>query len=135
MITKILSGALLFITLAFGAYFWYAQSEMQQQAKLITAKDIKIDALNTQITSLENNVKRIQAVNDTLTDTERDAADSAARLSDALKGIGQIAKEKPQIVQDMVNEAAQRRIRCFELATGAKPQKNEINKTCQHLIK
>ncbi len=121
--------------LMFGGYFWYSQNEIATLNKTIVAKDIALDEQNKLITNLKIDVESIKQVNKELSIVEREATENASRLSDKLRNLGTIAKEKPIIVQDLINQSAVNRIRCFELATGAEPKKDEINKTCPHLLK
>lgn len=48
--------------------------------------------------------------------------------------IGKLAKEKPALVEGIINNAVKDRTRCFALITGAEKVENEVNSQCAQLL-
>ena len=107
---------------------------MEKQAKEILAYEITIDSQKKALVQLGVDIETIKQINSGLSNVERENAENASKLADKLSNLGTYAKEKPDIVQRLVNESADMRIRCFALATGAKPLENEVNNVCPHLL-
>lgn len=123
------------LTLAFGVYFFWSQAELSKRSAEITALAISNKNKDNALEQLGVDIESIKTINEQLADIERESARSAADLADTLSGLDRIAREKPKIVEKLVNDASKERNRCFALATGAKPEKNEKNDTCPHFLK
>lgn len=134
-ITPYLLGAIFIILTGFGLYFWWSQSKIENQARDLLAYEITIQTQQQALIQLGADVKMIKDINKELTNVERDSASNAATLADKLSSLEEFAKAKPGLAEERVNAAAVARLRCFELATGAQPKKNETNSVCPHLLK
>lgn len=122
------------VIITIGLYFLWTQNTIANQHKELLAYEITVQSQLSALDALEDDIQTIKNINNDLTTIERSAAENASALADTLGGIGRIAVSKPSIVEDLINDSAIARIRCFSLATGADSIEGEINKTCPHLI-
>ena len=134
-LNKYIIIAFTLFALAFGGYFWYSQNVIANLNREVAAKDLALEENKKLIQNLKIDVEDIKTVNKELANIEREATANAAEQADKLRDLEEIVNKKPKIVQDLVNQATVNRLRCFELATGAAPKKDEVNKTCPHLLK
>lgn len=125
-----------FLILTFSVYFWYAQGRIETMAKESLANQLTIENQSKSIAQLNLDIFEIKQVNTFLSNVERNSTKNAAELADKLEDMERLVKESPLVVQDMINESMAFRVRCFALATGATPTKeDELNKSCPHLLK
>lgn len=128
-------AALGIVVVLFSIYFFWSQAKIEKQAKDILAYEITVQSQQDALIQLGADVETIKDINKELSTIERDSAENAAKLADTLRGLETVAKEKPVIVERLVNDSARNRVRCFELATGAQPLEDEVNTTCPHLLR
>lgn len=134
-ITPYVIAGIAVLILGFAGYFYWSQSKIEDLVKAKVAYEITIQTQQQALQQLGVDIEVIKQVNAELAEIERDNADAASKLADKLSQLKEIVKEKPGIVQDLVNKASKERNRCFALATGAKPEKKETNSVCPHLLK
>jgi len=113
---------------------------------ILKANQIKLEAaVETQKEALEQQKKDFEAImvaNKKLTELtnnlKKDVADLDKRFTKSGRDIGKSAKEKPKLIQRIVNKASAAALRCVEIAGGSPlteeeknaTKKSEINREC-----
>lgn len=124
-------GGLILIS---GIYFKYSQGVIRElQSELVVTK-ISLETEKKHVKQLEADIILIQKITQDLTDTERKNSQRESELAKTLTKLEKVAKSKPKLVENLINNASKERNRCIELATGATPLKNEKNSVCQQLL-
>tara|TARA_A200000113_G_scaffold225682_1_gene247473 strand:+ start:944 stop:1417 length:474 start_codon:yes stop_codon:yes gene_type:complete len=113
---------------------------------ILKANQVKLEAaVETQKEALEQQKKDFEAImvaNKKLTELtnnlKKDVADLDKRFTKSGRDIGKSAKEKPKLIQRIVNKASAAALRCVEIAGGSPlteeeknaTKKSEINREC-----
>lgn len=132
--TKIMGITLVLVTIGSGIYFWWSQNKLEKQAQELLAQKITIETQTKALESLKIDIDNIQNINRELTELERESNERLNKLQDTLRGLERLTIEKPEMVERLINDSVKQRIRCFELATGAKPLKDEKNDVCPQFL-
>lgn len=125
----IVTGIAIFIILS-GAFFYVKHSESVKdslKAKLVIAESAYKSLENT-LVEFESKVKSVITFKDYLEKEKNNSTDAESKQTEELLQINSFD-------QQTLNKRSKDRARCFELATGAIPQKNETNSLCQRFIK
>lgn len=117
-----------------GGFYWYYNSTQQKMSTLVSnnAKlELAIEESEGAITSLIENYERVNqelsGVYDQFTEIRRQNRELVERFEGS--NIGFLAENKPQLVENIVNNASRHAIRCFELMSGAPLNEGERNAT------
>lgn len=140
-----LAIAALIAAIGIGAIWYYKDS--QHRIEVLLQEKIQLEvALDLQQKTIESIRKDIDAQRIILQDTYRKfdiARQEAQILADKLSKheIGQLAIQKPKLVENIINKATQEAYRCAEIASGAPltleersaTKKSQINNSCTSL--
>ena len=132
--TKYIFLISLAISGVFLAYFFWSQNIIKKKNQEILVSQITIETQELAFSQLETDISSIKNINSDLLIIERNNNTNSSELSDTLSGLDRIARQKPKIVEELVNTSAKERVRCISLATGAEKEIEEINNTCPHII-
>jgi len=133
-IAAVVGIVFLVIVVGFAAYFNWSQHQLKLNAGKLAAYEISIQEQEKTITELFKNIEDIKAVSNRLTDIERNNFSQSQKLNQTLSKLENVAAARPGLVENLINNAAKDRNRCFALATGAVPEKNEKNRVCPQLL-
>lgn len=119
-------------------YINHLQSENATLTENVATLKTSIKEQKEAIEVLIKDIKKIQEVNKNVADV-RDANNKKFQELDKKfngnsKPFSKIAYENTQLVEDVINKAAVEKLRCFELLTGQKAEKNETNSLCPDYI-
>jgi len=127
--------------LVYGYYVW-SQGKITSLKEDITKLESTVNYQNKVIAGLERDMADIRTANDHLNQLNQDAAASLEALRKKFNehDWATMVASKPGLVATILNEAEKQRIRCIELATGAKLTEDEkngkvINKVCPSYFK
>lgn len=123
-----------FLVLVSGIYFKYSQNVIKGLQEQVVVLTVSLETQKKHVASLEKDITLMKKINKELTDQERTAAKKESELAKKLQKLKKVAKAKPKLVEDIINDASKERTRCIELATGAKPIKDEKNSVCPQLL-
>ena len=126
MILVMLAGA--------GGGYWYVQ-KLQKDNAILKENQIKLEgAVSEQkavIEKQEEDFKKIRATLDTLekekAKLQKDKDDLTKRLGK--HDIGNLAENKPKLVEKIINGASKSAARCVEIASGSPLTEEELNGT------
>lgn len=115
-----------------GGFYWYYK-DSQARLALLVSNNAKLElAVKTNeetITSLQQNFAAANAqltkVNQEFTAVRNQNRELADRLSK--HDIAYLASKKPELVQNIINKASDKAVRCFELLSGAQLTDAERN--------
>lgn len=133
-IASYMTIALVVLVLLLGGLLAWNKHELKLEAQKNIALQISVDQLNKIVASQKADISKIQQINQQLTDSERADSQQEVSLAGKLGKLDKVAKKKPGLVTKIINKASDERNRCFALATGAKPVKNEKNSVCPQLV-
>ena len=93
------------------------------------------------LNQLQEDIKKVQQVTNTLNEKIAEANASVSKLDDKFnknssgkaRDIGKDAEAKPEVVEKIINRATKDAIRCGELLTGAPLLPKETNSQCPEL--
>ena len=127
--------ALMIVSGLFFGYFKYSQYKFEVYQSEISSLKVSNDALKNQVDTMKVDFAKIRDINNTLVAQERENNKALEDLRVKLNKLEGATAGKPGLVEKIVNKASDERNRCFALATGAKPLKNEKNRVCPNLLK
>jgi predicted nuclease with TOPRIM domain len=144
-IIKALSALIIVLTVALGVYYvsglraQLAVSE-ENSKKLSNAVEQQKEAMD----SIIADQKKISKINNELNETIRKQAQDVNSLRDRFsksangesRDIGKTAVAKPEAIQNVINKASAKALRCMEIASGSpltKEEQNETNSECPAL--
>jgi predicted nuclease with TOPRIM domain len=121
-----LAGVMAFLMLVAGGIFYWYYNDTQERMAILNENNAKLEVA-VQIN--EEAVKQLQVdhkraneqlgkVNDEFADIRRQNQVLADKLSN--HDIGNLAQNKPSLVEKIINNATEKANRCFELVSGAK---------------
>lgn len=116
------------------AYFTWSQWRIGSLIDERSNLKIAVETQAKNIKQLKKDAEEIKIINSDLSKTIQDSNRAEQELLSKLENIGEIAKKAPEEVQIKINKSMLLRLRCFELATGSKPEKEEANSLCPHLL-
>lgn len=119
-----------------GMIGWYKHNEtvLAELNRQVTVGKLAVESRDKVIASMEADVKQIKIINKNL---------EAARIADAaqkdnlqrkLSKLEKVTLGRKSLVEKKINAASKERNRCFALATGAIPLKDERNSVCPQLL-
>jgi hypothetical protein len=110
------------------------EEKVEAQELLIAKKDAQIDLIKKQAEQQQNLVSK-------LIKKEREYIKRQRMLEYRLtkdgRDIGVLARKKPYLVEKIINNASDARMRCFEIASGSPVTEDDINAkntVCPHII-
>lgn len=141
--SRIYAALAIIIILIIAAYYVYDLAEDLTQAKADNAiLKIAINTQNKTIKTLTDNFKLANSLNAglrTTVSTQQKEIDNLNKkfhfkANGQSRDLGGLARAKPGLINEIINNATDNANRCFELATGAPKQKGEQNNECKELI-
>jgi Holliday junction resolvasome RuvABC ATP-dependent DNA helicase subunit len=134
--TKYLTIGTIVLLLLFGIYFKYTEQRLEKKAQEIAELQIQVSIQNKTIEEIKEDSKKIVEIKNKLLEMEKDFSNSKAELNQKLMKLYNTAKNKPQLVENIINNATKERLRCIEIATGDIPVEiDDKNSVCKELIK
>lgn len=116
-----------------GGAIWYVNSLQKENAALEQSVSTLQDSLKTQketIRSLQEDAKKIKAANNNV-NVVRDVNNKKLdNLNNQFKGFTEKTVSKTNETEAAINKATKDKLRCFELLTGQKANKDETNSSC-----
>ena len=152
----LLTGAKIFAVLAIltilGSGFTYvmslrsdlAISESNNVTLQNSVSDLKVSILKQEKKAKEDrkNILEIQQINMSISTTNNEMQKEMQKLhrrfdikaNGQSRDFGKIARAKPGLINNIINEATVRSNRCFAIVAGAKIEEGEKNVECQDII-
>lgn len=115
-------------------YFKYSQNTIKNLQSQVVLLKVSLETEKKHVKQLESDIILIQKITQDLTSVERKNSKIENDLARKLLKLESVAKAKPQLVENLINNASKERNRCLELSTGSKPVKNEKNSVCPQLL-
>ena len=134
MISSLKIGLVLVMLAGAGGGYLYVQ-KLQKDNATLKANQIKLEsAVEDQKLVIESQAEDFKKIRQTLTKLEeekakleKDKADLAKRLGK--HDIGNLAENKPKLVEKIINGASKSAARCVEIASGSPLTEEELNGT------
>lgn len=131
IVITLISGTILYIN--------YLKSENNDLTNSVISLQEAIDTQKETIDILVKDIKTIQEVNKNVEAVKDSNNKKLQELDKKFNGndkpFSKIAYENTQLVEDAINAATVEKLRCFELLTGQKAEKDETNSLCPDFIK
>ena len=126
-------GIVVTALLGAGAYVLKLRSDNA----ILQANQIKLEeAVSSQKALIENQKKDFneileanKKINQLVTNLKKDLDELDKRFNKNDRDIGKLAKERPAVVERVINKGSDNAARCLELASGAALTKEELNAT------
>ena len=134
MFSSLKIGLVLFILASAGGGYWYVQ-KLQKDNQILKANAIKLEsAVADQKQVIESQAADFKKIRSTLDKLElenaklqKDKQDLSKRLGK--HDIGNLAENKPGLVERIINGASKSAARCVEIASGSPLTEEELNGT------
>ena len=134
MISSLKIGLVLFMLAGAGGGYLYI-NKLQKDNATLKSNQIKLEsAVEDQKLVIESQAEDFKKIRQTLTKLEeekakleKDKADLAKRLGK--HDIGNLAENKPKLVEKIINGASKSAARCVEIASGSPLTEEELNGT------
>ena len=134
MFSSLKIGLVLVLLAGAGGGYFYVQ-KLQKDNATLKANQIKLEsAVEDQKAVIESQAEDFKKIRQTLTKLEeekakleKDKADLAKRLGK--HDIGNLAENKPKLVEKIINGASKSAARCVEIASGSPLTEEELNGT------
>ena len=126
MILVMLAGA--------GGGYWYVQ-KLQKDNAILKENQIKLEgAVSEQKAVIEKQAEDFKKIRATLDTLEKEKAKLQKDKDDLTKrlgkhDIGNLAENKPKLVEKIINKASKSAARCVEIASGSPLTEEELNGT------
>jgi len=126
MILVMLAGA--------GGGYWYVQ-KLQKDNAILKEKQIKLEgAVSEQKAVIEQQAEDFKKIRSTLETLEKEKAKLQKDKDELTKrlgkhDIGNLAENKPKLVEKIINGASKSAARCVEIASGSPLTEEELNGT------
>tara|TARA_A100001037_G_C14877981_1_gene512610 strand:- start:314 stop:754 length:441 start_codon:yes stop_codon:yes gene_type:complete len=127
-------GLVLFILASAGGGYWYVQ-KLQKDNQILKANAIKLEsAVADQKQVIESQAADFKKIRSTLNKLEEENAKLQKDKQDLSKrlgkhDIGNLAENKPGLVERIINGASKSAARCVEIASGSPLTEEELNGT------
>ena len=127
-------GLVLFILASAGGGYWYVQ-KLQKDNQILKANAIKLEsAVADQKQVIESQAADFKKIRSTLDKLEQENAKLQKDKQDLSKrlgkhDIGNLAENKPGLVERIINGASKSAARCVEIASGSPLTEEELNGT------
>ena len=126
-------GIIISAVLGAGAYVL----KLQRDNTILKENAIKLEsAISEQKTLIENQKKDFEEIltankkmNELVTNLKKDLDELDKRFNKNDRDIGKLAKERPAVIERVINKGSDNAARCLELASGAALTKEELNAT------
>ena len=134
MFSSLKIGLVLFILASAGGGYWYVQ-KLQKDNQILKANAIKLEsAVADQKQVIESQAADFKKIRSTLTKLEEENAKLQKDKQDLSKrlgkhDIGNLAENKPGLVERIINGASKSASRCVEIASGSPLTEEELNGT------
>jgi len=132
MFSSIKIGLVLFMLLGAGGGFLYVK-KLQKDNETLKLNQIKLEeAVQDSNEVIEQQQKDFKKIRDTITNLENENAKLKKDKDDLSKrlgkhDIGNLAENKPGLVEKIINKASDSAMRCIEIASGSKLTEEELN--------
>ena len=134
MFSSLKIGLVLFILASAGGGYWYVQ-KLQKDNQILKANAIKLEsAVADQKQVIESQAADFKKIRSTLNKLEEETAKLQKDKQDLSKrlgkhDIGNLAENKPGLVERIINGASKSAARCVEIASGSPLTEEELNGT------
>jgi len=134
MFSSLKIGLVLFILASAGGGYWYVQ-KLQKDNQILKANAIKLEsAVADQKQVIESQAADFKKIRSTLNKLEEENAKLQKDKQDLSKrlgkhDIGNLAENKPGLVERIINGASKSAARCVEIASGSPLTEEELNGT------
>ena len=134
MFSSLKIGLVLFILASAGGGYWYVQ-KLQKDNQILKANAIKLEsAVADQKQVIESQAADFKKIRSTLDKLEQENAKLQKDKQDLSKrlgkhDIGNLAENKPGLVERIINGASKSAARCVEIASGSPLTEEELNGT------
>ena len=134
MFSSLKIGLVLFILASAGGGYWYVQ-KLQKDNQILKANAIKLEsAVADQKQVIESQAADFKKIRSTLIKLEEENAKLQKDKQDLSKrlgkhDIGNLAENKPGLVERIINGASKSAARCVEIASGSPLTEEELNGT------
>ena len=134
MFSSLKIGLVLFILASAGGGYWYVQ-KLQKDNQILKANAIKLEsAVADQKQVIESQAADFKKIRSTLNKLEEENAKLQKDKQDLSKrlgkhDIGNLAENKPGLVERIINGASKSATRCVEIASGSPLTEEELNGT------
>ena len=132
MFSSIKIAMILLLLASAGGGIWYVK-KLQQDNAILKANQIKLEsAVNDQKAVIEQQEQDFKKIRSTLTKLEEEKAKLQKDKDDLSKrlgkhDIGNLAENKPGLVEKIINGASKNAQRCVEIASGSPMTEEELN--------
>ena len=132
MFSSLKIGLVLFILASAGGGYWYVQ-KLQKDNQILKANAIKLEsAVADQKQVIESQAADFKKIRSTLNKLEEENAKLQKDKQDLSKrlgkhDIGNLAENKPGLVEKIINKASDSAARCVEIASGSPLTEEELN--------
>lgn len=132
MFSSIKIAMILLLLASAGGGVWYVK-KLQQDNAILKANQIKLEsAVNDQKAVIEQQEQDFKKIRATLTKLEEEKAKLQKDKDDLSKrlgkhDIGNLAENKPGLVEKIINGASKNAQRCVEIASGSPLTEEELN--------
>lgn len=127
--TLILLGVILFLIISGVGYIYYSQNRIESLKADISQLTLSLksseDAINKIESEYEKVRQQLRKVNREIQETVREERNLQERFDN--NRLSDISKEKPALVEKLINSASEKANRCIELLTGAPLTEEELN--------
>ena len=134
MFSSIKIGLVLFMLLGAGGGFLYVK-KLQKDNETLKLNQIKLEeAVKDSNEVIEQQQKDFKKIRNTITNLENENAKLKKDKDDLSKrlgkhDIGNLAENKPGLVEKIINKASDSAMRCIEIASGSELTEEELNGT------
>ena len=131
---KLVGALLIFIIVLCGGFYWDKQRSQSRIDVLAADKaslTVAVDLNEATITSLQVDYEFIQQENRRINSEFANVRRQNSLLSDKLSesNIGFLAANKPELIEQLINNGTENASRCFEILSGAMLTQTERNAT------
>ena len=132
MFSSIKIGLVLFMLLGAGGGFLYVK-KLQKDNETLKLNQVKLEeAVKDSNEVIEQQQKDFKKIRNTITNLENENAKLKKDKDDLSKrlgkhDIGNLAENKPGLVEKIINKASDSAMRCIEIASGSELTEEELN--------
>ena len=128
------------MALGIGSAFWYVtglQADLQRSQSNVNTLETAVEEQQAAIDNMRQEQREIRArrnqINEMIEEQRNEIADLRSRFDTSSSGdersLAALAREKPQLVENIINSASDEAARCIEIASGAELTQEERNAT------
>lgn len=135
LLNKILTYSL--VVLGCVSFYYYSTATISNLESKNKTYELSNKSIEDQVDTIEDAKKRSEIVAKELYDLSRTLNNQERILTNNLDRMDRLAKEKPRLIENIINRASRDRARCLEIASGDPVVYNldKSNKVCPEIIK